>query len=62
EDITLSQTGEAIAKGLLSLSEAKGHKNNGDIKVTVIHTGLIILDMIENTLENKNTEVRKCEI
>ena len=62
EDITLIQTGDAIAKRLLSLSEEKGHKNIGDLKVTVLHTGLINLDMIENILENKNIEVRKCEI
>ena len=62
EDITLIQTGDAIAKRLLSLSEEKGHKNIGDLKVTVLHTGLINLDMIENILENKNIQVRKCEI
>jgi len=62
EDITLIQTGDAIAKRLLSLSEEKGHKNIGDLKVTVLHTGLINLDMIQNILENKNIEVRKCEI
>jgi glutamate racemase len=62
ENITLIQTGDAIAKRLLSLSEEKGHKNIGDLKVTVLHTGLINLDMIENILENKNIEVRKCEI
>ena len=62
ENITLIQTGDAIAKRLLSLSEENGHQNIGDLKVTVLHTGLINLDMIENILENKNIEIRKCEI
>lgn len=62
ENIILIETGDAIAKRLLSLSEEKGHKNFGDLKLKILHTGLINLNMIKMILEENNIEIRKCEI
>jgi glutamate racemase len=62
EEITLIETGDAIASRLLSLSEEKGHKNIGNLKLTVFHTGNINFEMIKTILDDKNIEIRKCEI
>ena len=61
-DITLIETGNAIANRLKLLSEEKGHVNEGNLKINVCFTGEINKQMIEKILENKNIEVRKCEI
>ncbi|MDZ7818166.1 MAG: glutamate racemase [Aliarcobacter sp.] len=61
-DITLIETGDAIANRLKILSEQKGHINEGPLKINVCHTGLINRYMIDKILDNKNIEVRKCEI
>ena len=61
-DITLIETGNAIANRLKLLSEEKGHKNEGNLEIKVFHTGEINKQMIEKILENKNIEVRKCTI
>ncbi len=61
-DVTLIETGNAIAKRLIILSAQLGHINEGNLKVSVCHTGEINKQMIEKILENKNIEVRKCTI
>ncbi len=61
-DITLIETGDAIANRLILLSEEKGHINEGNLEIKVFHTGEINKQMIEKILENKNIEVRKCII
>ncbi len=61
-DITLIETGNAIANRLKLLSEEIGHKNEGTLKISVCFTGEINKQMIEKILENKNIEVRKCTI
>ena len=61
-DITLIETGNAIANRLKLLSEEKGHLNQGKLVICVYHTGEINKQMIEKILENKNIEVRKCTI
>jgi len=61
-EITLIETGDAIANRLKILSEEKGHINEGPLKIDVCHTGIINKNMIENILNNKNIEVRKCTI
>ena len=61
-NITLIETGNAIANRLKLLSEEKGHKNEGILKIKVFYTGEINKQMIEKILENKNIEVRKCTI
>ena len=61
-DITLIETGDAIAKRLKILSEEKGHINEGPLKINVCHTGEINRFMIDKILNNKNIEVRKCAI
>ena len=61
-DITLIETGNAIANRLKLLSEEKGHLNQGKLEICVYHTGEINKQMIEKILENKNIEVRKCTI
>jgi len=39
--LNLIHTGEAIAKRLLSLSQVNGHKNEGDLKITLYSTSRI---------------------
>lgn len=62
DDITLIETGDAIANRLVLLSQAKGHCNEGSLSLQVCHTGQINQQMIETILENKTIEVRKCTI
>ena len=59
-DITLIETGDAIANRLILLSEKKGHLNEGKLDINVCHTGEISKFMIDKILDNKNIEVRKC--
>jgi glutamate racemase len=61
-DITLIETGDAIANRLKILSEEKGHLNKGPLNISVCHTGQINRYMINKILNNKNIEVRKCII
>ncbi|AXX88862.1 glutamate racemase [Arcobacter suis] len=61
-DITLIETGNAIANRLKLLSEEIGHINEGKLEISVCFTGEINKQMIEKILENKNIEVRKCTI
>ncbi len=61
-DITLIETGDAIAKRLLLLSEAKGHINKGALEIHVCYTGEINHQMIEKILNNKTIQVRNCAI
>ena len=61
-EITLIETGDAIANRLKILSEEKGHINEGPLKIDVCHTGIINKYMIKKILNNKNIEVRKCTI
>lgn len=62
EDITLIETGDAIAKRVLYLSEEKGHKNIGSLKLIVFYTRRINKEMVRTILEDDNIEIRKCEI
>ena len=62
KDITLIETGDAIANRLKLLSEEKGHLNEGKLHINVCHTGQINRFMIDKILDNKNIEVRKCTI
>ena len=61
-NITLIETGDAIANRLKTLSEQKGHLNEGQLKIDVCYTGIINKSMIEKILYNKKIEVRKCTI
>lgn len=61
-EITLIETGDAIAKRLLLLSQEKGHINEGTLETHVCYTGDINLQMIEKIINNKNIQVRKCAI
>lgn len=62
KDIVLIETGNAIANRLLTLSQEKNHNNIGNLNVNIYYTGTINIQMVENILENKNIEVRKCII
>ncbi|CAM3432145.1 glutamate racemase [Arcobacter aquimarinus] len=62
KDISLIETGDAIANRLLFLSEQKGHINQGELKILILHTGIINTNMIQTILEDNNIEIRKCEI
>ena len=59
-NITLIETGDAIANRLILLSEEKGHLNEGKLDINVCYTGEISKFMIDKILDNKNIEVRKC--
>lgn len=62
EDITLIETGDAIASRVLSLAKEKGHENVGSLKLTIFYTGLIKQNIVKTILEDENIEIRKCEI
>ena len=62
KDIVLIETGDAIANRLLTLSKEKNHINQGDLKILILHTGNININMVETILENDTIEIRKCEI
>jgi glutamate racemase len=62
DNITLIETGDAIANRLKYLSEQKGHLNEGILDISICHTGQINRYMIDKILDNKNIEVRKCTI
>lgn len=51
-DITLIQTGFAIAKRLEDLSSKKGHKNEGFLNISIYVTDDINKNMIEKIFEN----------
>ena len=58
ENIILIETGDAIANRLICLRWNKGHKNLGELKKSVCHTGIINNNMINMILQNENIEVR----
>lgn len=66
ESINLVETGPAIANRLIDLSIKKGHVNEGLLEILIYHTGEInknMVDMIfKDYKDNKNIDVRKCEI
>jgi len=62
KNINLIETGNAIANRLLTLSSNKGHKNQGNLNISICYTGQININMIDRILENKNIEVRNCTI
>lgn len=65
-DISLIQTGFAIANRLISLSSEKGHKNEGLLDISIYFTGDINQNMInkifEETEYNKKITIRKYDI
>ena len=63
ENVILIETGDAIAKRLICLSNEKAHHiNQGNLQILILHTGNININMVQTVLENKNIEIRKCEI
>lgn len=62
ENINIIQTGDAIAKRLLYLSSLSGHINLGELNLTVLCTGNIKKNMVEEILKNQKYEIRECEI
>ena len=50
--LNLIHTGEAIAKRLLSLSYENGHKNEGDLKITLYSTSTIDKNIVHAILGN----------
>ena len=46
--LNLIHTGEAIAKRLLSLSHKNGHKNEGELKITLYSTDVISRESVSN--------------
>lgn len=62
EDIILIDTGDAIAKRLMDLSQNAGHINEGDLDILVLYTGDIKSDMVKIILKKSKFKIRKCEI
>ena len=52
DNVTLIETGFAIANRLKALSHEAGHKNDGELKVYVYFTGTINTDMVNSILKN----------
>jgi glutamate racemase len=52
-ELVLIQTGEAIAKRLLILSEKKGHHNQGKFEMEIYATNGISTDMVKVILSKK---------
>ncbi len=48
--LTLIHTGDAIAKQLLRLAETKGHRNKGDVTLSLYTTGSIDADQVRAAL------------
>jgi len=59
--LNLIHTGEAIAKHLLSLSCENGHKNEGDLNITLYSTNTIDKNIIMHILKD-NIEVKQIHI
>ncbi len=62
EDIIIIDTGDAIAKRLMDLSQNAGHINEGDLDILVLYTGDIKSDMVKIILKKSKYKIRKCEI
>ena len=62
EDTVLIDTGDAIAKRLMDLSQNAGHINEGDLDILVLYTGDIKSDMVKIILKKSKYKIRKCEI
>ncbi len=60
-DLNLIQTGEAISKRLLTLSQEKGHNNNGNLKITIYSTDDIDTQIVAHILDG-HTEVVQIDI
>lgn len=60
-DLNLIHTGDAIAKRLLTLGQEKGHKNDGQLKITLYSTDNIDKHIISHILEG-HTEVKQIDI
>lgn len=52
-ELNLIHTGEAIAKRLLELSQKKGHKNEGDLTITLYSTDKISKEIVYHIFDTK---------
>ena len=59
--LNLIHTGEAISKHLLTLGQEKGHKNHGDLKITLYSTGTIDKKIV-SYIFGKQIEVEQIDI
>lgn len=62
QDVILIDTGDAIAKRLMILSQNAGHINEGELDIFILYTGTINVDMVKMILKKNKYELRKCEI
>jgi len=62
QDVLLIDTGDAIAKRLMILSQNTGHINEGELDILVLYTGTINTSMVKMILKKNKFELRKCEI
>lgn len=65
-EVTLIETGFAIANRLMDLSSKKGHENQGNLEISICHTGELNTNMVDmifkDCKEQNEIMVRKCEI
>ena len=62
EDTILIDTGDAIAKRLMDLSQNAGHINEGDLDILVLYKKNKKSDMVKIILKKSKYKIRKCEI
>ena len=62
EDVLLIDTGDAIAKRVVALSQDLQNHNKNDLKIEILYTGKINSDMVKIILGKNKFEMRKCEL
>lgn len=62
DDVLLIDTGDAIAKRLMILSQDLQNNNKNELKILVLYTGKINSDMVKIILGKNKFEMRKCEL
>ena len=62
EDVLLIDTGDAIAKRVVALSQDLQNHNKNDLNIEILYTGKINSDMVKIILGKNKFEMRKCEL
>ena len=62
EDVLLIDTGDAIAKRVVTLSQDLQNNNKDELNIEILYTGKINSDMVKIILGKNKFEMRKCEL
>ena len=62
EDVLLIDTGDAIAKRVVALSQDLQNHNKNALNIEILYTGKINSDMVKIILGKNKFEMRKCEL